>query len=125
MSPATEEPNTTTSSTMMMIDEIDEFSAPCFFDFIKDETDDHKIKAELWFDSLPSMKHLCKQFAASMAGMTLGFRYIQRLVDQFPPVKAFHFILDHIDECGLEKLGGAEQGEFHPTHVANDQLCCA
>ncbi|XP_062002072.1 uncharacterized protein LOC133719896 isoform X2 [Rosa rugosa] len=48
-----------------------------------------------------------------MAGMTLGFRYIQRLVDQFPPVKAFHFVLDHT-ECGLEKLGGAEQGEFHP-----------
>ncbi|PRQ24606.1 hypothetical protein RchiOBHm_Chr6g0274301 [Rosa chinensis] len=52
MPSATEEPNTMTSSTMM-IDEIYEFSAPCFFDFIKDETDDDKIKAELWFDSLP------------------------------------------------------------------------
>ncbi|PRQ49945.1 putative TPX2 central domain-containing protein [Rosa chinensis] len=51
MPPATEEPNTTASSTTMMIDEIYEFSAPRFFDFIKDETDDDKINAELWFDS--------------------------------------------------------------------------
>ncbi|XP_062025674.1 uncharacterized protein LOC133741992 isoform X2 [Rosa rugosa] len=48
MPPATEEPYTMASSmTMMMIDKIYEFSAPCFFDFIKDETDDDKINAEL------------------------------------------------------------------------------
>lgn len=58
----TEEPNTTamtqttsssssSSSMTMMIDEIYEFSAPRFFDFIKDESDEDKNKAELWFDS--------------------------------------------------------------------------
>ncbi|KAK9922575.1 hypothetical protein M0R45_031036 [Rubus argutus] len=56
----TEEPNTTamtqttsssSSTLMMMIDEIYEFSAPRFFDFIKDESDEDKNKAELWFDS--------------------------------------------------------------------------
>lgn len=38
-------------STMMMIDEAYEFSAPRFYDFIKGETEEEVIKAELWFDS--------------------------------------------------------------------------
>ncbi|KAG6661527.1 protein TPX2 [Carya illinoinensis] len=38
-------------STMMMIDEAYEFSAPRFYDFIKGETEEDVIKAELWFDS--------------------------------------------------------------------------
>lgn len=72
MTVTTEEPNTTamtqttssssSSSMMMMIDEIYEFSAPRFFDLIKDESDEDKNKAELWFDSAltyaPSRKTL-------------------------------------------------------------------
>ncbi|XP_041006375.1 protein TPX2 isoform X2 [Juglans microcarpa x Juglans regia] len=38
-------------STMTMIDETYEFSAPRFYDFIKGETEEEVIKAELWFDS--------------------------------------------------------------------------
>lgn len=38
-------------STMMMIDEAYEFSAPRFYDFIKGETEEEVRKAELWFDS--------------------------------------------------------------------------
>ncbi|PRQ45882.1 hypothetical protein RchiOBHm_Chr3g0496491 [Rosa chinensis] len=72
MPPATEEPNTTASSTMMMIDEIYEFSAPRFFDFIKDENEDDKINAELWFDSpsrtipYPSSLFFILQFVNSL-----------------------------------------------------------
>ncbi|PRQ24605.1 hypothetical protein RchiOBHm_Chr6g0274291 [Rosa chinensis] len=57
-----------------------------------------------------------------------GFRYIQRLVDQFPPVKAFHFVLDHTEDTikilsrllhrslaeDYSSWCGLEQGEFHP-----------
>ncbi|KAH0983383.1 hypothetical protein GBA52_010560 [Prunus armeniaca] len=37
--------------TTKMIDETYEFSAPRFYDFIKDESDDDKRQAELWFDA--------------------------------------------------------------------------
>ena len=37
--------------TTTMIDEAYEFSAPRFYDFIKGETDEQLLKAELWFDS--------------------------------------------------------------------------
>ena len=45
---------TTTTTTMMtttVIDEAYEFSAPRFYDFIKGETEEQLLKAELWFDS--------------------------------------------------------------------------
>ena len=37
--------------TTTMIDEAYEFSAPRFYDFIKGETEEQLLKAELWFDS--------------------------------------------------------------------------
>ncbi|XP_030932519.1 protein TPX2-like isoform X2 [Quercus lobata] len=42
---------TTTTMTTTMIDEAYEFSAPRFYDFIKGETEEQLLKAELWFDS--------------------------------------------------------------------------
>lgn len=42
---------TTTMTMTMMIDDIYEFSAPRFFDFVKGETDDECREAEVWFDS--------------------------------------------------------------------------
>ncbi|PQM34759.1 protein TPX2 [Prunus yedoensis var. nudiflora] len=41
----------TATMTTKMIDETYEFSAPRFYDFIKDESDDDKRQAELWFDA--------------------------------------------------------------------------
>ncbi|XP_048327650.2 protein TPX2 [Ziziphus jujuba] len=46
-----EESDSKTTTTTMMIDEIYEFSAPRFFDFVKGETDEECRKAEVWFDS--------------------------------------------------------------------------
>ncbi|GMJ05527.1 targeting protein for XKLP2 [Hibiscus trionum] len=37
--------------TVTVIDELYEFSAPCFFDFIKGESEDEARNAELWFES--------------------------------------------------------------------------
>ncbi|KAJ4729772.1 protein TPX2 [Melia azedarach] len=45
-----EEPACTTM-TMTMIDEMYEFSAPRFFDFIKGESEEEMRQAELWFES--------------------------------------------------------------------------
>ncbi|CAB4273353.1 unnamed protein product [Prunus armeniaca] len=42
---------TATAKATKMIDETYEFSAPRFYDFIKDESDDDKRQAELWFDA--------------------------------------------------------------------------
>ncbi|KAK7281734.1 hypothetical protein RIF29_09976 [Crotalaria pallida] len=39
------------SDGITMIDETYEFAAPRFFDFINGETDEDKLKAELWFDT--------------------------------------------------------------------------
>ncbi|ONI17147.1 hypothetical protein PRUPE_3G140300 [Prunus persica] len=41
----------TATMTTKMIDETYEFSAPRFYDFIKDESDDDKRQAERWFDA--------------------------------------------------------------------------
>ncbi|XP_047331324.1 protein TPX2 [Impatiens glandulifera] len=41
----------TADSGVVVIDEAYEFSAPRFFDFINDETEEDRINAELWFDS--------------------------------------------------------------------------
>lgn len=46
-----EEPAGTTMTTMAMIDEAYEFSAPRFFDFTKEESEEEMQKAELWFES--------------------------------------------------------------------------
>ncbi|XP_004305425.1 PREDICTED: protein TPX2-like [Fragaria vesca subsp. vesca] len=43
--------DTEAQTSMTMIDEVYEFSAPRFFDFMKEESDADKNKAELWFDS--------------------------------------------------------------------------
>ena len=44
-----EEPNSSAATTMT--DEVYEFSAPRFFDFIKGESDEDRHKAELWFET--------------------------------------------------------------------------
>ncbi|KAL3647109.1 hypothetical protein CASFOL_008077 [Castilleja foliolosa] len=44
---AVEEP----SSNLFMMDEAYEFSAPRFYDFLSEETEDDVIKAELWFEN--------------------------------------------------------------------------
>ncbi|KAM1717965.1 hypothetical protein ACFX11_025736 [Malus domestica] len=44
-----QEPNAP-AATAIIVDETYEFSAPRFFDFTKDESDDDRLKAELWFD---------------------------------------------------------------------------
>lgn len=46
-----EEPAGTALTTMTMIDEVYEFSAPQFFDFTKGESEEEMRKAELWFES--------------------------------------------------------------------------
>ncbi|KAB1209897.1 Protein TPX2 [Morella rubra] len=51
MAEVVDEPNTMTAAMMTMIDEAYEFSAPRFYDFVKEETEDDVRKAELWFDS--------------------------------------------------------------------------
>ncbi|KAB2631940.1 protein TPX2 [Pyrus ussuriensis x Pyrus communis] len=38
------------TATGMIVDDMYKFSAPCFFDFIKDESEDDRRKAELWFN---------------------------------------------------------------------------
>ncbi|KAB2603338.1 protein TPX2 [Pyrus ussuriensis x Pyrus communis] len=38
------------TATGMNVDDTYEFSAPRFFDFIKDESEGNKRKAKLWFD---------------------------------------------------------------------------
>ncbi|XVE66174.1 hypothetical protein DITRI_Ditri08aG0059200 [Diplodiscus trichospermus] len=38
-------------TTMTMIDELYEFSAPRFFDFMKEESEEERRKAELWFET--------------------------------------------------------------------------
>lgn len=48
---AKEEPSTAASMTTTIIDEEYEFSAPRFYDFVKEETEEEVRKAELWFDS--------------------------------------------------------------------------
>jgi len=49
-----------------VMDETYEFSAPRFFDFIKGETDEESLKAELWFDTAlsyaPSRRFLLSLF---------------------------------------------------------------
>lgn len=46
-----EEPAGTALTTMTMIDEAYEFSAPQFFDFTQGESEEEMRKAELWFES--------------------------------------------------------------------------
>ncbi|XP_062150898.1 protein TPX2 [Alnus glutinosa] len=48
---AKEEPSTAAAMTTTIIDEEYEFSAPRFYDFVKEETEEEVRKAELWFDS--------------------------------------------------------------------------
>ena len=38
-------------TTVTMIDELFEFSAPRFFDFMKGESEEETRKAELWFET--------------------------------------------------------------------------
>lgn len=49
-----------------VMDETYEFSAPRFFDFVKGETDEDSLKAELWFDTAlsyaPSRTFLFSRF---------------------------------------------------------------
>ncbi|CAN6572928.1 unnamed protein product [Malus baccata var. baccata] len=48
---AEQEPNAPApTATGMIVDDTYEFSAPHFFDFIKEESEDDRRKAELWFD---------------------------------------------------------------------------
>ncbi|KAK0589405.1 hypothetical protein LWI29_013826 [Acer saccharum] len=46
-----EESTVTTTMTTTMVDEVYEFSAPRFFNFLKGESEEEMRKAELWFDS--------------------------------------------------------------------------
>ena len=39
------------SDLSIMIDEMYEFSAPRFFDFVNGESEEDKCQAELWFDT--------------------------------------------------------------------------
>ena len=38
------------TTTLMLVDEMYEFSAPKFYDFVKGESDEDSRNAELWFD---------------------------------------------------------------------------
>ena len=38
------------ATTLMLVDETYEFSAPKFYDFVKGESDEDSRNAELWFD---------------------------------------------------------------------------
>jgi len=38
------------TKTLMLVDEMYEFSAPKFYDFVKGESDEDSRNAELWFD---------------------------------------------------------------------------
>ena len=93
-----------------MIDEAYEFSAPRFYDFIKGETEEQLLKAELWFDSAlsyaPSRTYIILTSSSSLYFLQEEENSEKKILDFAIYLLSWFFfrllekkILDFVSEC--------------------------